>query len=186
MAKNKNQETKNQLSATSKPHSLTQKGSPKALIDMEPQERLTYLIFQEQNHTEMLRPTHPDEVSKMLQVVAGMIGCPIPEPVVISQYIKILSEYPTDLLDLSQTAVIKTHKWNNFPKVADFCYHMEELLQMRRRMLQDTQHQLVLWSGREKPKMRSRGAHKGPRHVSEFYETFNQKPPKGTKINTKS
>ncbi len=152
---------------------------------MEPQERLTHLMFQEQNYTEMLRPTHPDDVSKMLQVVAGMIGCPIPEPVVISQYIKILSEYPADLLDLSQTAIIKTHKWNNFPKVADFCYHMEEMLQIRRRMLRDTQEALVIWSGREEREKRPRGAYKGPRHVSEFYETFMPKPPNGTKINTK-
>ena len=45
---------------------------------MEPQERITHLVSQEQTYTEMLRPTNPDDVSKMLQVVAGMIGCPIP------------------------------------------------------------------------------------------------------------
>lgn len=87
---------------------------------------------------QQLEPTDKERVGKMLAVVAKMIGAPIPDPEVISMYIGILSEYPNDLIDMMGKHVIRTHKYNTFPRVADFEASVRDLLQIRQRNLKET------------------------------------------------
>jgi hypothetical protein len=104
----------------------------------------------------------------MLSVCAAMIQCPIPPQIVITKYIEILCEYPPDLIDIAGREVIKKHKWNNFPKVAEFIDEIKELYFLRKETKRKTEEAIGFWKnssirtvGTSPP---SRG--RGPRSLS--------------------
>jgi len=105
---------------------------------MDPIDRFNYLDHILQRDTERLRASSETSVAEMLAVVAGMIQCPLPPTVVISKYIQMLSEFPQDLLEISMNHVMKTHKWNNFPKLAEFVEVMQPTLNERQQDLRST------------------------------------------------
>jgi hypothetical protein len=87
---------------------------------------------------QQLRPAEKDRIGKMLAVVAQMIGAPIPTPNVIAMYIGFLSEYPQDLIDEMGTYVIRHHKFNTYPRVADFEEPVRQTMLNRKRALKET------------------------------------------------
>ncbi len=98
---------------------------------MTPADRDNYLDHIFKRDSERIRASTEGSVAEILSVVAAMIGCPVPATVVISKYIQILSKYPHDLLELSAEHVLKNHKWNNFPKVAEFVEPIQEIFTNR-------------------------------------------------------
>ena len=99
--------------------------------------------------TERLTPANKDRIGKMLAVVATMIGAPIPSSNVLSNYIQFLSEYPQDLIDIAGKHVVETHRYNTYPRVADFIEPVKELLWARQRNMKDLRQTRVDYLGHE-------------------------------------
>lgn len=120
---------------------------PLALVPLdERRERLDQMLV---TSTERIKPADKDRIGKMLAVVASMIGAPIPSPTVLSNYIQFLSEYPQDLIDIMGKHVIDTHRYNTFPRVADFVEPVKELLWARQRNLKDLRQTRIDYLGHE-------------------------------------
>jgi len=86
-----------------------------------------------------------EEVAKMLSVVSAMIGCEIPPTAVLAKYIEMLSEFPADLIEIAGNEVLRKHKWNNFPKLAEFIEPVEELLKARQLVLRSTKQAMKIY-----------------------------------------
>jgi hypothetical protein len=84
----------------------------------------------------------------MLSVVAGMIGCSLPPSPVAAKYIEMLSVYPPDLVDEAGNDVLERHKWNTFPRVAEFIEPMKEMYDLRKQALRDIEKTMKFY-GRE-------------------------------------
>jgi hypothetical protein len=102
-------------------------------------ERKEYFDHRLEKHSQNLRTSSSDHVAEMLSVIAATIGCELPPVVVLAKYIDMLMEFPPDLIDIAGHAVLRRHKWNNFPRVAEFIEHIEELYQERQENLRHTQ-----------------------------------------------
>lgn len=85
-----------------------------------------------------LVPSSAEQVAQMLAVVAATIGCDIPVTAVLAKYIELLRDYPPDLIEKAGNTVLKKHKWNNFPKIAEFIEPIEEIYNIRRESLRHT------------------------------------------------
>lgn len=96
----------------------------------------------------------------MLAVVAGMIGCPTPPTAVLAKYIDMLTEYPADLIEYSGDFVLRRHKWNTFPKVAEFIEPITEEYHERTKHLKRMKTPNVVIDG---PKYDS-----GPKQIGRF------------------
>ena len=106
----------------------------------------------------------------MLAVVAGMIGCPIPDTAILTKYIEMLTEYPFDLVDEAGTHVLKRHKWNTFPKVAEFIEPIIEEYHERRAAYRQTQRLYFSYMGKQPPALTvARGPRRGqgPRRIGQ-------------------
>jgi len=90
------------------------------------EERIEYFTSRYEKYTFQLRPSTNDDVAKMLAVIAATIGCPIPPTPVIAKYIEILRTYSPEMLEYAGNEILKKHKWNNFPKIAEFVEQIKE------------------------------------------------------------
>ena len=97
--------------------------------------RLNAMLEREQAR---LIPAEKERIGKMLAVVAKMIGAPIPDSETLALYIRFLSEYPQDLIDQMGEYVIRHHKYNTFPRVADFEEPVREQLFWRKQAVKET------------------------------------------------
>jgi hypothetical protein len=80
------------------------------------------------------------EIEKELMVMGKLLNIPIekfPDNSAFTGWIAILSEYPIDLIQMATRNVIKTHKYPTFPMIADLTLFMDELLQERRKDIQN-------------------------------------------------
>tara|TARA_R110002126_G_scaffold284837_2_gene434790 strand:+ start:1295 stop:1732 length:438 start_codon:yes stop_codon:yes gene_type:complete len=124
-----------------------------------------------------LEPSTTEGIGKMLAVVTAVIGCPMPDQAVLAKYIEMLSKYPPDLIKLSGDTVMKTHKWNNFPKVAEFIEVMAHKYSLRQHALKHTMramqtHGVATESG---PNVSRPQAGRGPRHLGATLPDINKK-----------
>jgi len=97
--------------------------------------RLNAMLEREQAR---LIPAEKERIGKMLAVVAKMIGAPIPDAETLALYIRFLGEYPQDLIDQMGEYVIRHHKYNTFPRVADFEEPVREQLFWRKQAVKET------------------------------------------------
>ena len=83
-------------------------------------------VLKAQEAASLLEPTPDAEVAQKLATVAAMLQSKLPPKEVRQGYIRMLSPYPSDLLNYACEAVIKKWKYPSFPKVADFIEVMKE------------------------------------------------------------
>ena len=98
----------------------------KSLPLMTQDERIEYLRHNHAQNQESLRNSTTEQVARMLAVVGATIGCPMPPAAVLAKYITMLTRYPPDLIDYAGNCVLEVHKWNTFPKIAEFIDHMKD------------------------------------------------------------
>ena len=122
-----------------------------ALIDLPPDQRKANLDAALEREAKDLEGANSEQVGKMLAVVAGMIGCPIPPTPVLAKYIQMLTEYPADLIEEAGTFVLKRHKWNTFPKVAEFIEPLLEEYHERQAKHRQTRRLYKTFTGQEPP-----------------------------------
>ena len=120
----------------------------KSLIELSAKERNQYLDLMLIKNQRQLEPCSKGHVAKMLSVVAGMIGCSLPPSPVAAKYIEMLSVYPPDLVDEAGNDVLERHKWNTFPRVAEFIEPMKEMYNLRKQALRDIEKTMKFY-GRE-------------------------------------
>ena len=114
----------------------TQSQKPLALATYsERKERLDLMLT---NAEKQLKPADRKRIAQMLAVVAEMIGAPMPSEGALAMYIQILGDYPQDLVDMAGKHVIRHHKYNTFPRLADFEEPVRDLLRMRQQNLKET------------------------------------------------
>jgi len=102
------------------------KEQPISLNEIGHEARIEYFHERYRGIIHKLRTSTSDEVAKMLAVVAATIGCEIPPMAVLAKYIDLLGRYSPDLLDYAGDQVLRNHKWNNFPKVAEFIGYIKD------------------------------------------------------------
>jgi hypothetical protein len=103
----------------------------KKFVNLNKTERIAYIEAAQLTNKKKLAPAGADHVTKILTIITAMIACPVPAKAVITKYIQFLMVYPADLLDMASDHILKKHKWNNFPKLAEFIEPMEELYSLR-------------------------------------------------------
>jgi hypothetical protein len=141
-----------------------------SLIELNPDERKAYLDAALERERESLECATNEQVGKMLAVVAGMIGCPIPPTPVLAKYIEMLTEYPADLVEYAGTFVLKRHKWNTFPKVAEFIEPLLEEYHGRRAAYRLTRDLFYVFTGKPAPALTAAAAPRrgqGPRRLGQ-------------------
>jgi hypothetical protein len=153
-----------------------------SLVDLSPENRKTYLDATLEREAKDLEPATNEQVGKMLAVVAGMIGCPIPPTPVLAKYIEMLTEYPADLIEDAGTFVLKRHKWNTFPKVAEFIEPLLEEYHERRTAYRLTQRLYFSFVGEHPPALTvARGPLRGqgPRRIGQALPEIKKEKPNG-------
>jgi hypothetical protein len=141
-----------------------------SLVELPPDERKTYLDAALEREAKDLEGASIDQVGHMLAVVAGMIGCPIPPPPVLAKYIEMLTEYPADLVEIGGTFVLKRHKWNTFPKVAEFIEPLLEEYHERQAAYRQTERLYESFVGEKPPALSAAAAPRsgrGPRRLGQ-------------------
>tara|TARA_R100001594_G_scaffold144211_1_gene193027 strand:- start:4434 stop:4994 length:561 start_codon:yes stop_codon:yes gene_type:complete len=125
--------------------------SNKALSEQKPDERKKTLDAWEKRDIEKLQPSTHENVVRNLKVVAGFLRCDLPENTILKEYIKFLADYPNDLLEYACEQVVKSYKWSDFPKIADFVQHMESEFQFRKISYKETLKARERWLGESQP-----------------------------------
>jgi len=126
MANPTDSEKKNPRSTKYGTTSLTQSISQTVLVKKSPKEQKAYLIAGLERQAETIKQTSNEEVAQMLAVVAATIGSELPHVSVLAKYIQLLAKYPGDLVEYAGISVLEKHKWNNFPRVAEFIEPIKE------------------------------------------------------------
>jgi len=109
-------------------------------------------------YDDMLEPAGNDYVQKMLTTIAVTLNVDLPQREGLAMYFKMLSEYPRSLLQQSGMTVLETHKYNTFPKPADFINPIRD----EYRDIKKTRDYIAR-AGSSKPALQAR---RGPKRVS--------------------
>ena len=160
----------------------TSKKPSRLLTELNPDERKPYLDKCLEREIKDLEPATHDEIGKMLAVVAGMIGCPIPPTPVLAKYIEMLTKYPADLMDQAGNFVLKRHKWNTYPKVAEFIEPIIEEFHERRAALYQTQRLYYSLTGEHPPVLPAAAGPErgqGPRRIGQALTEIKKEKPNG-------
>jgi hypothetical protein len=114
---------------------------------MAPAERAAHLVEMHLQAEQSLTPIEPEYLQKVLSVTAATLQCPLPPATVLGQYMKMLGRYPKDLVEMATDEIVRQHKWNTFPRIADWCSKMDELLETRKRNAMEVEQTIAMWNG---------------------------------------
>ena len=81
----------------------------------------------------------PVEVVRAMDLVAEVLGVSAPSETAATVYATILGELPADLLQTATDKLLRTHRWEKFPRPADWMQHVEDALARRRSLRQRIQ-----------------------------------------------
>ena len=150
-----------------------------ALVDLSPDQRKAHLDATLKSEAKDLEGANSEQVGKMLAVVAGMIGCPIPPTPVLAKYIQMLTKYPPDLIEMAGTSVLKRHKWNTFPKVAEFIEPLLEEYHERQAAYRQTIRLYTAFTGEALPAAAAPRSGRGPRRLGQALPEVKEEKPNG-------
>tara|TARA_R110000824_G_scaffold232613_2_gene420725 strand:- start:309 stop:656 length:348 start_codon:yes stop_codon:yes gene_type:complete len=87
-----------------------------------------------------IKPALRQDIQKELMIVGKLLNIPIekyPDNEAFEGWITILEEYPIDLIKMASKNILKTHKYQNFPLIAEFTLFMDDLLKERKKAIHE-------------------------------------------------
>ena len=106
---------------------------------MEPAERAEHLKQKIARLEQQLQPSDANFVLDLIGDLANALGVEAPtDKRIAAFYVPELQKFPPDILDSAARELLRSWKWNYFPKIAHFCSEAEEMLSERRNLLSET------------------------------------------------
>ena len=113
------------------------------LSTMPAKERTEYVKNRISELEKLLQPSDPEFVFNVIGGLANALGVEAPNHKRIAMfYVPELQKFPPDILERASNEVFRSWYYNNFPRVAHFCRHADEMLSERQISLRDAQEWL--------------------------------------------
>ena len=110
---------------------------------MEPAERAEYIKQKIARLEQQLQPSDANFVLDLIGGLANALDVEAPtEKRIAAFYVPELQRFPPDILDNAARELVRSWRWNYFPKIAHFCSEAEEMLSERRKLLSETREWL--------------------------------------------
>jgi len=105
---------------------------------MEPAERDKHIKQEIIRLEQKLQPSDANFVLDLIGGLANALDVEAPNDKRIAAfYVPELQKFPPDILDLAARELLRSWKWNYFPKIAHFCSEANEMLSERQILLSD-------------------------------------------------
>lgn len=135
---------------------------------MPPKERTEYVETEISRLEALLQPSDPEFVFNLIGGLANALGVEAPNHKRIAMfYVPELQKFPPDILERASNAVFRSWEYNNFPRVAHFCSHADEMLSERQILLSQTRKWLRPNVTTQKQGSASTRKLSGPKQISD-------------------
>tara|TARA_R100000664_G_scaffold33929_1_gene52856 strand:+ start:360 stop:794 length:435 start_codon:yes stop_codon:yes gene_type:complete len=135
---------------------------------MPPKERTEYVKTEIFRLEALLQPSDPEFVFNLIGGLANALGVEAPDHKRIAMfYVPELQKFPPDILERASDEVFRSWEYNNFPRVAHFCSHADEMLSERQILLSETRKWLGPNVTTQKQGSASTRKLSGPKRISD-------------------